>query len=323
MQTRREHLASLFACGASLLSARTLRASDDSHTIAFGNGNYGLKMYAPNKAIQFISDTGYDSLEFCLMSGWPTEPTIVSPSQRRDLRKQIGDLGLRVPSLLETLPCVKSDPAVHKANLEKIRRSAQFGHDVNAGVGGVVPCLQTTLGGKSEDWDPLKHLVVEHLHDWAEAGREMHTVVAFKGENLNINDTAERTLWLVQQVNSPWLRVLYDYSHYQASGEQLDKTLDLLLPYTVMVSIKDGKNYPDKPGFERLLPGDGHIDYVEYFRHLVKFGYNGSVVVEISAQLSRADNYDPAYAVKHSYDNIAPIMAKVGVSRPRHQKVVV
>jgi hydroxypyruvate isomerase len=59
-------------------------------------------------------------------------------------------------------------------------------------------------------------MMVDRLGDWANVGKEMKTVISFKGHNLNLNDTSEKSLWLVQKVNSPWLRIIYDYSHYQA-----------------------------------------------------------------------------------------------------------
>jgi sugar phosphate isomerase/epimerase len=127
---------------------------------------------------------------------------------------------MALPSLLEQIP-ILGDAAAHKANLERIRWDAQIGHDVNAGVGVVVPCVQTHIGGVSKDWDAQKNLVADRLAEWGEAGREMKTIVAIKGQNLNLNDTAERSLWLMKKVNSPWLRRLYDYSHYQAGGDDL------------------------------------------------------------------------------------------------------
>jgi inosose dehydratase len=319
MQTRRESLKRIFTATAALGAWTSSPVSAaKSTTIGLGQGNYGLPDYPVDKAINLINQVGYDSVELTLMPGWPTEPVKVSASQRRDIRRQVGDFGLAMPALLDTIRLLDED---HKENLEKIRRGAQFGHDVNPGVGGVTPCIQTILGGKSEDWDRKKDLAASRLKDWSEVAREMHMVVAFKGENMNLNDTSEKTLWLVQQVNSPWLRILYDYSHYQAGGETLEASLNRLMPYTVMISIKDGKNYKDKPGFERLLPGDGTIDYTDYYRRLLKLGYHGHVVVEISHQLSARPGYDPVYAVKHSYENIAPIMAKVGVKRPPHVKI--
>ena len=79
------------------------------------------------------------------------------------------------------------------------------------------------------------------------------------------------------------------------------------------------QNYTDKPGYERLLPGDGTIDYVDYYRRLMKFGWTGHTVVEISAQIHSRPGYDPVAAATHSYARIAPVMAKVGVQRPEHR----
>jgi sugar phosphate isomerase/epimerase len=72
--------------------------------------------------------------------------------------------------------------------------------------------------GKTADWEATQNLMRDRLGDWLQVGKSINMVIAFNGHNLNLNDTAEKTLWLVQQVNSPWIRVLYDYSHYQTVG---------------------------------------------------------------------------------------------------------
>ena len=213
-----------------------LPAAEKHRTIGLGLGNYGLKAFSTSEAIRLIAEIGYDAVELTMMPGWTTEPSKVSADQRRDIRKEIRDLGLALPSLLEQIPILGSE-SDHSDHLERIRRDAQFGHDVNAGVGGARPCVQTHIGGVYTDWDAQKNLVAGRLADWAKIGGQMQTVVAIKGHNLNLNDTAEKTLWLMKQVNSPWLRVLYDYSHYQAVGEDLDETLNLLLPYTAILFL--------------------------------------------------------------------------------------
>jgi len=312
MQNRRAFIQTITVGVAAALTATGKIAG----TIGLGLGNYGFKTYQTVDAIRFIAGVGYDSVELTMMPGWPTEPVKVSAEDRKKIRAALAAYGMALPSLLEAIPVLGE----HQENLERIRRVIQFGHDVNANVGGVGPCLQTHIGGASKDWEAKKNLVVERLRDWAEVGRSMKMPISIKGHNLNLNDSSERTLWIMKSVNSPWLCVIYDYSHYQAGGEDMDKSMDLLLPYTNMISIKDGKNYTDKPGYERLLPGDGTIDYVAYYRHLLKAGWSGHTVVEISAQLQAKPDYDPVYAAKHSYEKIAPVMAKVGVKRPEHRK---
>jgi sugar phosphate isomerase/epimerase len=311
MQNRRQFIQGALA-GLAVVAPALGKAEG---TIGLGLGNYGFKSYKTVDAIKFISGANYDSVELTLIPGWPTEPANVSPAERAAIRAALAEHGMALPSLLEAIPILGD----HQESLERIKRGIQFGHDVNAKIGGIGPCLQTHIGGATKDWESKKALVADRLHDWAEVGRSMKMPVSIKGHNLNLNDTSEKTLWLMKTVNSPWLRVIYDYSHYQAGGENMDQSMDLLIPYTNVISIKDGKNYTDKPGYERMLPGDGTIDYAAYYRHLMRAHWSGHTVVEISAQLQSRPDYDPVYAAKHSYEKVAPVMAKVGVKRPKHK----
>jgi sugar phosphate isomerase/epimerase len=77
------------------------------------------------------------------------------------------------------------------------------------------------------------------------------------------------------------------------------------------------QNYTDKPGYERLLPGDGTIDYVDYYRRLMKFGWTGHTVVEISAQIHSRPGYDPVAATMHSYARIRAYYVEGGVCSVR------
>jgi sugar phosphate isomerase/epimerase len=283
---------------------------------AGGLGNYGFKSFRTTEAIQLISEIGYDSVEFTMMPGWPTEPVKVSAAERREIRRQVAGLGLAVPSLLDGITLIGT-AVQHQDNLERIRRNAQFGHDVNPG--GKPPVVQTHLAGKDEDWEKLKPQVVERLLDWAEVGRKMQTVVCIKGHNLNLMDTAARARWVMEQVKSPWLRIIYDYSHFQASGDQLGDSLNLLLPYTEVISLKDGRPKASGRGYERLLPGEGTIDYADYYRHLLKAGFSGHTVVEVSSQIHSRPGYEAIPTARRCYAYLAPVMAKTGVQRPvRH-----
>src|SRR5437879_2870226 len=127
MHTRRDFLQNMALAASTILPA----AAKGKGTIGLGLGNYGLKMYATDEAIKFIASVGYDSVELCLMPGWPTEPVKVSPEERRKIRAVVAGLRLPMPCMLETIPILGD----HKANLERIRRDAQFGHDVNANAG--------------------------------------------------------------------------------------------------------------------------------------------------------------------------------------------
>jgi hypothetical protein len=59
-------------------------------------------------------------------------------------------------------------------------------------------------------------------------------------------------------------------------------------------------------GLKFLLPGDGQIDYVEYFKLLNEFGYSGFVSVKVSAQIHRKPEFEPIPTARLCYERLAP-----------------
>lgn len=222
-------------CSAALAAAGPLRASTPA-TIGLGYGTHGFKSYPAAEAIRTIAGIGYDSAQLCLGPG-SIDPVRCSVQARRELRSALDRYRLAVPCLFDRID-ILGDATQHQAHLERIRADAQFGHDANAGVGGVSPCIGARLGGNTKDFEANKNLVADRLHDW-EVGRQVQTVIAVKGHPPMIVDTSEKTEWVVKKVNSPWLRVEYDYGHFQTGGEELATILDRLRPYVAVISLQD------------------------------------------------------------------------------------
>jgi sugar phosphate isomerase/epimerase len=138
--------------------------------------------------------------------------------------------------------------------------------------------------------------------------------LAFKPHAGHAADTPERALWLLKQVGSPNLRVVYDYSHLSLAGVPLARSMEQLLPVSAFLAVKDSAGTAEHPSY--LLPGDGRIDYVEYFGLLKKSGYRGFAMVEVSAMIHRLPGYDPLSTVRLCYDRLSRAMADAGVQRP-------
>lgn len=298
--SRREWLGVCAASGVALLPSVGVAAESP---IRFGFSLYGMKTMKLADAIQTCATIGYDCVELALMPGWPTEPKLLSATDRKELRARLVDAKLTLPALMENIMEPAAD-AVHIANLDKLKAAAELGHDLSPNE---PPVIETIIGGKSGDWEKSKERVVERVRAWAEVGKAGKTVIAIKPHVNNALHTPEDTLWLLQQVNSPWLKLAYDHSHFGLQGRKLADTAAALLPEAVFVHIKDWKGVPGK--FEFLLPGTAEVDYREYAGLLRKANYKGGVVVEVSGQIFNKPGYDPVAAAKQCYAKVKPAMA--------------
>jgi inosose dehydratase len=292
--SRRECLAAIpaLACAAG-------RAEPPKNS-TIGFSLYAMKSLALADALKACRAVGYGGVELALMPGYPAEPKQLPATARKELREQMKDLGLALYGLMENLPALGAE-AAHKSNLERLKAAAELGQALAPGS---PPPVETVLGGKPGEWDEVKGKLAERLGAWAEVGRSAKTVVAVKPHVANALHTIDGAKWLIAQVNSPWLRLAFDYSHFALRGVKLADAVAELVPLAAFVHVKDARGTPEK--FEFLLPGQGGTDYAEYARLLAKQKYRGPVVVEVSSQVSAKPGYDPVAAAKASYAALAP-----------------
>ena len=268
---------------------------------------YGMKGLPLDEAIRLCAEIGYDDVEPALLHNYPSDPQQFSPSQRKATRELLRDTGLNVPAVMENLTAVTTD-ALHAKNLDRIARAAETGRDLSPER---PPIIETVLGGKPADWPTAREPMIDRLRDWAETARKHDCVLAIKphvGGTVHLPDAGKQ---IVDAVGSPHLRLVYDFSHYQVQGLPLDATLTQLADRSVFIHVKDGRRVDGKVEF--LLPGDGAVDYVAYFRRLAELKYRGSVTVEVSGQIHGRPGYDPAAAARRSYQHLSAAYEKAGL----------
>ena len=122
-------------------------------------------------------------------------------------------------------------------------------------------------------------------------------------------------VWLIRQLNNtPWIRMVYDYSHYAFREMSLAATVETSLHYTAHVAIKDTL-WTDK-GFRFVLPGESNsFDYADLFKRFYAGGYRADICCEVSGMVWNQANYDPIVAAKTCYANISPQFERAGVPR--------
>ena len=131
--------------------------------------------------------------------------------------------------------------------------------------------LVLTLGGKVADWPNVKNKMADRLGEWSEAGEKHRILLAIKAHVGSAPHTPQDAVWLMQQANNPWVKLTYDYSHFQAQGFDMNECIDLMMPDAVFIHAKDARTSGAKVQF--LLPGDGETDYVAYLQAIERHGY--------------------------------------------------
>ncbi|MBZ5621952.1 MAG: sugar phosphate isomerase/epimerase [Acidobacteriia bacterium] len=274
-----------------------------SKPLIFGFSLYGMKTLSWREGLGHVARIGYKATELSLRSGWDTEPKLLTPADRAEIRKRIGDLGLALPSVMENLGLARPGGS-REANLERLRAAAEICHECSPGPPALI---ETTVGGRPDSWDELKNAMADELGAWAKKVEELKITLAIKAHSKTAMSRPERGLWLADQVKSPRVKLVYDYSHYAAFGLDLRKTMEQVVPRSVFVHIKD--TIGTAPNHRFVLPGDGPVDLKAYAKNLIELGYKGPVVVEVSVDVFGQPGYDPVKAAEHVWEKVSPAFA--------------
>lgn len=272
--------------------------------IGLGFGTYGMRGLPVLEAIKQTGRIGYRGIELCLIDGWPTSIPALTTVGIGKVNGALGASDLVVPSLLESLPCLGGREQ-HQENLRRLRVATHFAKQLDQPV---PPVVQSIVGGRSGDWERSKDQLVSELRGWAEVAEQAGVLICFKPHASHLVSRPEQALWVIEQVGSERLRLVYDYSHYYLEGLGLEESLDALLPATPYVQVKDSRGELGKHQY--LLPGDGETDYTLMFTHLYKKGYQGFVNVEVSSMIHRQKGYDPIASAEICFARLDPIMQR-------------
>jgi len=283
------------------MAAGGFLARADAGPLSFGFSLYGMKTLPWRDGLAQVARIGYKSTELCLRAGWDTEPKLLTKDTRAEIRKRIGDLGLQLASVMENMGLSRPGGSVD-ANLERLRRAAGICYECSPGRPALI---ETTVGGRVGTWDDVKTAMAEELAAWARKADELKIMVAIKAHSKTAMNLPERALWLMNQVKSPRVKLVYDYSHYSANGLDLHKTMEQIVPHAVFVHIKD--TIGRAPDHRFVLPGDGPVDFKDYRKGLIDLGYRDAVVVEVSVDVFDRPGYNPVKAAEHVWERVGPV----------------
>lgn len=289
---------------AAILGSRLAAIDKPAPAITFGFSLYGMKSLPLEEALSSCSKIGYDAVELALMPGYHADPAKFDKITRKKTRERLAEMKLTLPALMENLP-PDVDDAKHKGQLDRLKAACELGRDLAPDM---QPVIETILGGKVDQWDNLKDHFAKRLVDWAKLAEAEKTVICIKPHRMNAMNLPEHVKWLIDRVGSSWLRVAYDWSHYERRNLTMKGTMESLIPLTRFVHVKDTIFEKDLAKF--VLPGEGETDYGELLKLLKEQRYVGCVCVEVSGMVSSKKDYDPIAAAKKCYEKLAPAFGR-------------
>jgi len=266
-----------------------------------------MKQLHVGDSIAACARIGYRNVEVSLISGFPTEPSRLTPALRLAIGQQVETSGIQVSSLLANFK-LTGEAADHVDQLEQMRIAAEFAREL--GRTGHQPVIQTGVGGEPAEWEQQKTLIVERLRDFDAIAREYEVSIAIKAHVNSAVNSPDRLLWMRDQVGGTDLVVAYDHAHYALGGIPFERSLPPLVSDTRFVHVKEAEGNPADYHF--LLPGEGRTDFVALFKLLVASGYRGPVVAEVSSQIFTLPGYDPITAAEKCFAALAPAVAEAG-----------
>lgn len=292
--------------------ARTEQGADH---LTLSIGTYSLKGIPLEAAIPAVAGIGYDGIEIAVQPGFDGEPARMPADRRKGVRGLLTDNRLKLTALMEQIsPAPASEDKTHKADLDRLRRVFELAHDLDPKT---PPLVQTVLGGGQ--WDDRKNLFRDRLADWVALAKDAQVTLAIKPHRGGAMSRPDEAIWLIRQLgDSPWLRMVYDYSHYAFRDMPVEATVRTALPYTAHVAVKDAVRDGEKVKFV-LAGSSGQFDYAALLRLLFQGGYRGDICCEVSNMVSREPGYDGIAAAKTCYQNLARAFQEANLPRARRQ----
>ena len=276
-----------------------------------GYSTWGMPTVPIDTAITHVSGLGFDGIELTIIPRFTTELSTLDSPERKRIATLLKQHNLALPAIAAHSSLLDTNPDTHAKNMWRLKGGVDLAIDL--AQGDEIAAVNTTPGGKPEDWDTNKEFLVERVGELVEYGASRGVTIAMEPHIGAIIDTPEKVLELLELVNSPYLKVNFDISHFDIVGIPTEETVSALAPVSIHTHVKDQKGLA--PDFEFLIPGEGPFDYVEYLKLMEAHGYDGFITAEVSFMVQARENYDPLAAATLSYQTLSKAFVEAGIDR--------
>lgn len=276
-----------------------------------GFSTWGMPSVPVDASVRHLSELGYDGVELTVLSHHTTALEKLTPDERRRIPRLLREHNLELPAIAGHVSLMDEDEEAHAANLARLQAAIDLAVDWASADG--PPVVDTTAGGRPQDWDRKLDLLVARIKEAAEYAAGRGVTLAVEPHVGSIIDTPQRMVEVIRRVGSNAVGVNFDISHFNVMGIAIEESVSALAAHAVHTHVKDERGAV--PDFAFLVPGEGEFDYVTYLRSMKRHGYTGFITAEISNMVQRKPGYDPLAVAAQTYRTLAQAFADAGIRR--------
>ncbi|MYJ77418.1 MAG: sugar phosphate isomerase/epimerase, partial [Caldilineaceae bacterium SB0670_bin_27] len=218
-----------------------------------GFSTWGMPAVPVDAIVRHLAGLGFDGVELTVLSHHTTALERLDKDERSRILKLLQDNNLQLPAIAGHVSLMDEDSASHAANLERLKKTMDVALEWASEDG--PPVVDTTAGGKPEDWDSKLGMLVERIQEAAEYGEKTGVTIAIEPHVGSIIDTPDRMLEVIRQVGSRAVGVNFDISHFNVMGIGIEESVAAMAPHACHTHVKDERG--TVPDFEFLVPGEG------------------------------------------------------------------
>ena len=211
------------------------------------------------------------------------EPRFINKKNIMDLakdemieaKKMIQDHGLKVSAIGSPIGKVKLDESFRQ-HLDKFKHSIELAQFFET------PYIRmfSYYAPEGRDIDDYRDEVIERMAAKVKILKGTDVIMVHENEAHIFGHTAEHCVEMVEAVNSPKLRLVYDPANF-VWGERITDNVKscwpLMKPYVVHIHIKDWKLGSTNAG---SIPGEGDGQIKELLAELAALDYDGCLTME-------------------------------------------
>ena len=199
----------------------------------------------------------------------------LSQSQRQEIRDRFAAEGLDICCIATSVRMAEPDPKKRQKQIKDLHTYIDLAGDLGC------PMVRTFGGSRARNMELLG--VVAYVAEGYRAvlthGEERGVTVLM--ETHDDWSCSNRVRAVVEGVDHPRLRALWDIMHPARLLERPEETFEIISRYTAHVHVHDGAYSEDEGRISVCALGEGAIDHRTPIRMLQEAGFDGYVSVEV------------------------------------------